>query len=902
MWKRTRLSLAIGAAFGAGLASLTPTVIAQTPQSLERVEITGSLLRRVEAEGALPITVIRQEELQRQGVTTAEQVVQRLSQNQSLVGVNQSVGATTGGAAQADLRGIGANKTLVLLNGRRMSNSAIQGLEGAVDLASIPLNAIDRVEVLRDGASAIYGTDAIGGVINFILRRDYTGIELAAEGQWPSDSGGKEYRLTALAGWGNLDKDRFNIMGSLDYRKQDVMLATDRSFAKSGILGTTRNDILAGTSGTSFPGDVNGFEPSGPACNPPGSVPVTNAAGTAFASCRYDFTRDIDIIPENDQLTGLLRGTLKLGQDHQVTAEYLWARNTVLARVAPAPTSNLILATHPNFPAGAPTTDVPDANGIDVPGGVVNWRELPAGKRSGESEATIQRWLIDFRGTFGAGWDYSAGFGNSTNKTTDSVNGGYTNDDQIQTALYNNLINPFGPQSAADQAAINSALVFAQTIESKGDVSFVDAKVAKDIFQLPAGPLSMAVGAEYRNEEYTFVALPITGQVPSLGIDPDSDVTGKRHVTALFTEFAIPIVKNLDATIAVRYDDYSDVGSTTNPKFSLRFQPVPQLLLRASYNTGFRAPTLYEIFQPASLTFTADNYDDPLLCPGGVAVPGATDGVVCGQQVQTQGGGPGSIGPTATPLQPEESKSWNFGFVVEPAPWVTFGMDFWWIQIENQITVVAEQAIFGDPVKYAGKFVRCSQLTPAQRQPIDVCLNFPNFDPIAFIEQPNENLGNLNTNGVDINLQIRFPTTQYGKVDLAFNGTYVSAYEFQREKDGVYIQNVGNYGDAAPIFRWQHLTALNYSFGPWSAVLVHKYKSGYQDQNPPNQVTSYSVFDLMGTYTGLKGLTLTAGIKNLFDEDPPFTNQNTTFQRGYDPRFTDPRGRTFLVRAAYKFF
>jgi iron complex outermembrane receptor protein len=905
MWKRTRLSLAIGAAFGAGMASFTPTVVAQQTQTLDRVEITGSMLRRTDAETALPVTVIRSEELIRQGVTTAEQVVQRISANQSFVGVSQSVGATTGGAAQADLRGLGAQaeagKTLVLLNGRRLANSAISGLEGAVDLNAIPLNAIDRVEVLRDGASAIYGTDAIGGVINFILRRDYVGIELAAEGQWPRDDGGKEYRLTALGGFGNLDKDRFNIMGSIDYRKQDVMLATDRDFAKSGILGTTRADILAGTSGTSFPGDLNGFEPSAPGCAPPNSVPVTNAAGTAFGSCRYDFTRDIDIIPENEQLTGLLRGTLKLGQDHQVSAEYLRAENTVLARVAPAPSSHIMLATHPNFPAGAPTTLQPDATGVDVPGGIVNWRQVPAGKRSGESEAINERWVIEFQGGV-AGWEYRAGFGNSKNKTTDSVNGGYTRDDVIQDALYANLINPFGPQSAADQAAINSAVVFAQTITSKGDVDFIDARVTKDIFQMAAGPLSMALGAEFRKEKYSFIAEEITRQVPSLGIDPDSDVTGDRDVTALFAEFAIPIVKNLDATIALRYDDYSDVGSTTNPKFSLRFQPVPELLLRASYNTGFRAPTLYEIFEPASLTFTSDNYDDPLLCPGGTAIPPATDGAVCGQQVQTRASGPASVGLPLDTLQPEESKSWQFGFVAEPAPWVTFGMDFWWIRLENQISVVAEQAIFADPVKYANKFFRCSQVTPAQRAAIDVCLNFPTFDPIAFIDQPNENLGNLNTNGVDINLQLRFAPTPYGRFGVTMDGTYVTKFEFQREKDGVYIQNVGRYADNAPVFRWQHILALNYTHGPWSAAFVNRFKSGYEDQDPVNKVDDYSVFDLFGTWTGYKGLTITAGIKNLFDEDPPFTNQVTTFQRGYDPRFTDPRGRTLLLRAAYKFF
>ena len=232
--------------------------------------MTGSLLKRIDGDTALPVTILKMDDLVKQGITSAEQVVQRLPQNQSTIGVSQAVGASTGGAAQADLRGLGANKTLVLLNGRRMANIAFPGLEGAIDLSSIPLSAIDRIEVLRDGASAIYGTDAIGGVINFILRRDYTGIELAAEYQWPQETGGGDMtRITALAGWGSLEKDKWNIMGSLDWRKQKVLLAQDREFGKTGILGTTRDDILSGTSGTSFPGDVGGFEPSAPGCAPP---------------------------------------------------------------------------------------------------------------------------------------------------------------------------------------------------------------------------------------------------------------------------------------------------------------------------------------------------------------------------------------------------------------------------------------------------------------------------------------------------------------------------------------------------------------------------------------------------------------------------------------------------------
>jgi iron complex outermembrane receptor protein len=901
MVKRTRISIAISAAFGASLAGYLPGTFAQQePIVQERIEITGSILRRVQAETALPVTIITSEELAKQGVTSAEQAVARIAANQSAVGVSQSVGATTGGKAEADLRGLGtngaANKTLVLLNGRRLANSAIQGLEGSVDLNAIPLAAIARIEVLRDGASAIYGTDAIGGVINFILRRDFTGVEVSAETQIPQKSGGEENRFTLLGGFGDLSTQRFNILGSIDYRKQDVLEAVQRDFSKTGIL---HGDVVSGTSGTSFPGDLGGFEPSLPNCNPPSSIP--NPAGTA---CRYDFTRDIDIIPENEQITGLLRGTLGLGESHLLSAEYLRAQTKALQHVAPSPVNNFMPDTHPNFPAGATVINVPGFGS----GGIVNWRQVPAGKRTSESEGTYERWLAELQGNT-AGWEYRGAFGQSKVKNEEFVRSGYLDDDIIQAGLLNNLINPFGPQSAADQAAIDAAQLNAMTVEATGDVKFVDARVSKDLFQLPAGPVAGAVGAEYREEEYKFVATDINAVlINTLGIDPDSDVSGSRDVTALYAEFAVPILKDLDLTLAGRYDRYSDFGNTFNPKISVRFQPTQQLLLRGSFNRGFRAPTLYEIYQPFSLTFTSDNYDDPVLCPGGVAVPGASPGVVCGQQVLQRLSGPASVGLGASALQPEKSKTYTFGVVFEPIQMVSVGVDFWWIRLSNQIQALQEQAIFGDTTKYAARFTRCSQLPAGpipgeiDRTDIDVCLNFPNFDPIAYIDTPNENLGKLNTNGVDLNLGLRFPTGTYGSIGVTLDGTYVDKFEYQREVGGEYIQNAGRYADNAPVFRWQHILAATWTIGPWSVLLANRYKDGYTDQDPAFEVDAYSTFDTSVTWTGIKNLTVTAGIKNILDEDPPQTVQVTTFQRGYDPRFTDPRGRTYTLRVAYKFF
>jgi len=429
-----------------------------------------------------------------------------------------------------------------------------------------------------------------------------------------------------------------------------------------------------------------------------------------------------------------------------------------------------------------------------------------------------------------------------------------------------------------------------------------------DVFKMPAGSLGVALGVEHRKEKFDYNALPINAVlVNSLGIDPDSDIVGSRKASAAYAEVSIPVIKDLEVTLAARYDKYSDFGNTTNPKVAVRYQPVKEVLLRGSANKGFRAPTLFEIYQPPSLTFTTDNYDDPLLCPGGVAVPGATAGTVCGQQVLQRQGGPGGLGQPVTNLQPEKSTNFTLGIVFEPNQSLALGFDVWQIKIKNLISAFPEQSVFGDPVTNAGKFFRCSQLPAGpgpgiDRSDIDVCLNFPNFDPIAFIDGPNANLGELHTSGVDLSVNWRSQATPYGRFAVGMEGTYVTKYKYQRELNGAFINALGAYSDNAPVFRWQHVLTGNWTMGPWAATLAQRFKSGYTDQDAVNKVDSYSIFDASVTWTGIKNLTVTGGINNLLDTDPPLSGQVTTFQRGYDPRFADPLGRTFSLRVGYKFF
>lgn len=914
-----RLKHVSWAALAVCAGGIAPLAVAQE-QQLERVEITGSSIRRVDAETALPVTVIKTDDLVKQGVTTVEQAIKAIAANQSNFGASSAIGGTTGGKAEADLRGLSgptgtnSNKTLVLLNGRRLANHSFDA--AAVDLNAIPFLAVERIEVLRDGASSMYGTDAIGGVINFILKRNFSGVELSGSWQRPeAGSGGEIKRASVVAGYGSLDTDRFNVLFALDARKQKALMATERGFGSTGIMGPSRSEILAGTSGTSFPGDLDGFEPSGPNCSPPNSVPLNDTSGN-FASCRYDFSRDVDLLTENEQLTGLFRGSFAITPDHKISAEYMNARNKSTARVAAAPTSHLILASSPFFPAGATPRDIdslipffgltdPNPGGPTM-GGAANWRQVPAGKRTSGDETTTDRMMVEAEGVLGT-FDYRAAVGRSQNKSTASVKQGYVNDEMMQQGVWDGIINPFGPQTAAGQAAIDAAQVAADTQIGKSTLDFADFRVSGELFKLGENMVSAAFGAEHRREKSSFEATDITAQLGSLGIDSNSDTSGSRDINAVFAEFNIPVMKNLEFTVAGRYDKYSDFGDTFNPKVGLRFQPMPELVVRGSANKGFRAPTLYDIYQPQSLTFTTDNYDDPILCPGGTPVAGTSAGVVCGQQVMQRTLGPAANGQPASALTPEKSTSYTLGLVFEPARNLSMSVDFWQVKIKNLISPLPEQAVFGSASRYASRFVRCSQVAAGavpgvEITDIDACTNLTSTqDPIAFIDTPVENLGELHTSGVDLSLNWRLPPTEFGAFGLGIDGTYVTKYKYQREKGGTFIDAAGDYSDNAPVFRWQHVLSATWNQGPWGATVSQRYKSHYTDYGGQAKVDAYSIFDASVSWTGIKNLVLTFGINNLLDEDPPKSVQVNTFQRGYDPRFTDPLGRTFLVRAAYRF-
>jgi len=889
------LSFALVQVFGVGVAmtvlSAPANAQTQTAQTRERIEVTGSNIKRVEGETALPVTVIGKEEIQSTGVQTAQDLLDRLSANQSFGGFTEQRGAgsTLVGFTGASLRGFGYQRTLVLLNGKRIAPYALSGGQG-VDLSAIPVAAIERIEILRDGASAVYGTDAIAGVINFILRKDFRGIEASATLLDTEHGGGKNTRYNASVGAGDLARDRWNVYFTADYLKQDALKASARAISHTayipelGVDRTSGNSVPAnitqpgGFSGTRNPTiPVAGADAN--SCFPPFSFPTAGSP----RQCRFDFASTINTIPEFTKENYIGKGTFQISPDHQAYIEGSYYKGKFNYIVSPTPVSSGFTITHMTLP---PTSAFyPTAYVAALPGGntslplELSYRTVELGGRADEAKVSQSRVVAGLQGTFRT-WDYSTAFNWTENKQTDTYVGGYISEARFGPLLRSGVVNPF--------TLSNSPSVFQQMQATQilGDASVNkaknygwDGKISNEIMQLPAGPLAFAFGLDWRKESLQqtnsdFLSsgdiIGGAGAIPSL-----PEVT--RKVGAAFVEFNIPILRNLEGNVAVRYDNYSDFGNTTNPKFTLRYTPTRELLLRAAYGTGFRAPTLSDLYQPPLLTNTAGSWDDPLRCP-------VTHSVFdCNLQFNAQQGGNAA-------LQPEKSHQWYLGGVWEPNAQFSAGVDYFRIHVKNLIATIDDNTIFND-------FERWAPTQIVRRPPDAQNPNLPG--QIAFVLENTVNVGAQETSGIDVDLAYRAPPTAWGRFVARMNGTYVLHWKQTTFDATDYPDFVGQRGQTGAITRWRHYLSLDWTSGPWGATAVQWFQNGYSEPDAitggNRRVGTYEIYDLQGRFTGWKYVRIEAGVRNIFDRAPPVSNQNANFQVGYDPQYGDPRGRMYYA-------
>ena len=491
MFKRKSINLAALLALGA--AALP--VAAQNTQ-LDRVEITGSSIKRIDAETSLPVSVISRDSINKAGASNVQELVDRLSYNNGGgLALGQSIGdGAANGQVGASLRGLGRGRTLVLLNGRRLPVYPFSGQ--GVDLNSIPLAAIERIEVLRDGASATYGSDAIGGVMNFITRKDFQGFDVSVGLEMPKTVG-DVFSLSGGGGIGDLAKDKWNILGTFNYQKYDPIRAKDRSYASTG----NRPDIgVVKDSGNTFPANTflattGAYVPG--ASNFPNCAPPDSYAGRS--NCRYDYTHYIDLVPESDRYGALVKGTVAVNQDNTLFAEVAYSRNEIILGSSQTPSTTTGKDDY-LYPAGGkyyPTAAV-DAVSPGYRGDLVlAWRMVDGGQRRTQVTNQVTRTVLGAEGTL-AGFDYKAAFVYAEGKAREDFISGNYSDTRLVQALKTGLINPWGPNDAAGLAALRSAELSGNNRNSKTSNAGGDFTLSRELFNVGAGNLGDSFGGGQR--------------------------------------------------------------------------------------------------------------------------------------------------------------------------------------------------------------------------------------------------------------------------------------------------------------------------------------------------------------------------------------------------------------------
>lgn len=920
-FKKTVVVRALLTAFcGTATMMVAPHVAAQAPATgLERVEITGSSIRRVDAETALPVQIISKEEIVRTGATSTEELLNSISSLSSSGATANATGAGTAtyGLSTISLRGLGEERTLVLVNGRRLATYA-DGT-GAVNVNAIPLAAIERIEVLKDGASAIYGSDAVAGVVNFILARKFQGVEVAAGAGTPTGSGGGQNQKASItAGFGSGDDARLSGVVSASYEKEKALFAKDRSYAKTGINppfytagATGQGNIEGAVIPGAFPKDRvapfgnspgTGYGNPLAAANNCAKIQMFEAGKTTRGApyCAFDSNAFVGLVPDRElfNLSGNI--AFKLNSDIELFGDGLYSKSTVLQTYQPSPLrrsfavgnsrltdakvdpSLIIYPSNPNYPTEY-LTQQGFTNLIGKPLAITS-RVFDFGPRANSDESEQARLVVGARGTV-VKQDYEVALATNQNRLNGSVPSGY-----FSVTDYNKIINdptnnwnPYaagGVQSGALADKLQSAKYSGGTLTGRSTSDSFDGRLSGDLFMAPGGQAQYAAGLQMRRDKLVRSPAPalLTGDIAGLG-GAAAPVDKSRTVNSIFTELNVPVTKQIELNASVRGDRYNDVGNATSYKTSARWQPNPSVLIRGSLGTGFRAPTLADLWLP-QIVGTTEQFTDPATGQTNLQVNGIS------------GGNPD--------LKPERSKQASVGFVISPVKNFTVGLDWFNIKVRDILATPSAQEVVS----------RFRAGDAAYRNL--VVLDGNDVDTVKTILA---NTGSANVSGFDVFAAYRH-NIGANRLDVGLNGTYMSKFD-QTSPGGVLSKKVGTLveADGTPVIgaetggvvlRWKHALTFAWTAGNWTTALTQKYTSRYEAGHDLNDertfVGAQSLYDVNLTFKGIKNLTLGAGVKNVFDKKPatfvPVSNQ---FQAGYDITQYDPRGRFVYLNATYRF-
>lgn len=886
--RRNRLFGAIRYALIAGVATgaVSNVALAQSADDddsaeLDRVMVTGSRISRADIEESLPVFTIDREQIELSGQVSVADLLRDLP---LATGGNfrPQSGSTGQSFAGANLRALGEGRTLVLIDGRRAP--VAPNIGSGNDLNLIPLGAVERIEVLADGASAIYGSDAIGGVINIITRSDFTGTELMYQQGFPDREGGDTQAGHALMG---ITGDRGQLMAGVSFNKRDIVFAADRPWSRGGASTFSNNflEVLPGNSTRFLENPLYGSANTA-GCQGPG-FSVSSPSDPTDTRCFYDFTLVSADEASAKNESGFIRGKYDINDDWTLLLNAQLSRVTSFGRYAPVPSSPWLVGDigaiqlppgTPNHP-GTP----PDQGGLnplwqdyqDVAGDPLGLRHRFAanGPRDTSTDANLYDVDIGFVGTVFDSWQVE-GYARKTISQYFETGRNYIVSALAQPVFDAGDYNIYDPFNAPQEVLQSFTSTIGRDATYEADEYFFVAN--GDLMILPAGPLGVAFGTEYRTEKYKdiFDDLQANGNITG---SAGNSAQGERDYLAFFAEALVPVIDTLELNFQVRHDDYSDFGSETSPKVSFRWQPLDSLTVRGSWGQGFRAPPL-DILS-ANTSFSADGIVDVPTCIFlGV-------GADCDPPIQA------TTFVIANPnLGAETSDQYGLGVAFAPTDWFNGTLDYYQIEIDNRVAAIGSQQIIncldGTQTNCPPGLTNLPPVFPGPNEAAGLGVLRGSEGEILYIQRGFASLGTVETSGIDAQLDFTFDFGGAGRLNSNIFGTYLLTYEVDSGDDAA-----GEEG----LPEWRVNWTNQWSIGDFSFGAIVNYIDGQSTALAANQdsVDSWTTLDLQANWFAPWNGTITLGIDNVTDEDPPL---DPGYGDGFNFDLYDGYGAVYYAR------
>ena len=876
-------------------------------QKVEKIEVTGSNIKRVDSETPSPIQVITRDDIQKSGSNSVAELLRNIPSvvGGSLNDFNAGNGFARG-TQSVSLRGLGSVATLVLVNGRRVETAPVAdpnlGQGAAFNLNVIPVGAIERIEILKDGASAIYGSDAIAGVVNIILRKDYQGGEVSYTGGQNLDNDFRSQTIAGTVGFGDPAKDRYNVLVSAEYFKRDATRIFDAKDVKTQLYTTLTNRLIPNST-ASYPANqrretVNG---NGAVTVALPLDPRCPAAFTFGALCRSNTFDDTNAEAKTERKSIFTRATMEFSPTVSAFGEFRFTRAETQFIAAPpaldaaAPTTWFNAAgqrfAYTLFlPVGHPDNPNPFRLGL-------RYRFVDLGRSFSNVTNDSTSVVAGLNGTWKT-WDWESAFVFGKTKRADTFNG-QLYFPALQAAVANGSYRFFGTNDPTLLASLEPY----KTQRGNSKNTSWDLKGSTELTTMAGGPLALATGLQLRKEDFDIVSDPriVAGDFVGLA---SSTVHGSRNVASFYGELSVPFVKNVEIQLAGRYDHYSDYGNSTTPKIGIKWSPVNQLAVRATYAEAFRAPSLLQISSGNVQSFNA-NLNDPVRC--GKVGANADD-------CSTGNGGLGknisSLISANTKLQPERSKSYTLGLIFSPTSNISASLDYFNIHRRDFIDRFDSQTVINNEFTagFTGGTV-FRDTNPATWLP-----GVPNSGPIQSTIRRFDNFGEAIVAGLDLDVSAKFNLGENGKLTLTGQGTYLTKTDWSLVKGGALVSGLGNfYIFETP--RVRGTWSATWDYRDFSILGRYNYTGKWFYGDPVSgcyvsaatvtaiggrcEVDKWATIDASVTYTGFKNVSLSLLARNITGRDAPYDPNQIVL--GFNPTFHSGQGTNYVLNASYKF-